>query len=169
MKAQLRSWVTKPEEIKLQRGLKQGSVLSPVLFNIFMGAIIKSFEKTCTIHVGPVAEEIGIKVSYNLAGDLLDQKRLNKKTAVNSSFTLLDVLYADDCVLCSNSVRAMQSMVTTTFDSIATAFGMEISIDKTKVICNKVSRRAYEEDKGTSQQRRPTRRQTQWIDYHDML
>jgi hypothetical protein len=40
-----------------------------------MGAIIKSFEKTCTIEVGQVAEEIGIKVSYNLAGDLLDQKR----------------------------------------------------------------------------------------------
>ena len=46
--------VTTPEEIKLQRGLKQGSVMSPVLFNIFMGAIIKSFEKTCTLQVGQV-------------------------------------------------------------------------------------------------------------------
>jgi hypothetical protein len=46
--------VISPEEIRLERGLKQGSVLSPVLFDIFMGAIISKFEDQCTekINVG---------------------------------------------------------------------------------------------------------------------
>ena len=55
--------------------------------------------------------------------------RLNKKTIPSSSFTSLDVLYADDCVLFGNSVSTMHIMVDI-FENLATKFGMEVSIDK---------------------------------------
>ena len=48
----------------------------------------------------------------------------------------------DDCVLFLNSVKAMQAIVSI-FDSLATEFGMEVSIEKTKVICNHTSKVEY--------------------------
>jgi exonuclease III len=155
------------EEIRLQRGLKQGSVLSPVLFNIFMGAIINKFENGCKEAIIAGSDQIGIKINYNFSGDLLDPTRLNKKTTNNGVFTLLDVLYADDCVLFANSISAMQTMVTE-FDAVATKFGMEVSIEKTKVICNGMSKISYteaEEDKVREAERHHrTRRRSQWIE-----
>jgi hypothetical protein len=159
-----------PEEIiRLERGLKQGSVLSPVLFNIFMGAIISKFEEQCTEKINAGMEYIGINIKYNFSGNLLDMARLNKKTAPSSSFTLLDVLYADDCVLFGNSVSSMQIMVDI-FDNLAAKFGMEVSIDKTKVICNGISKLAYIEaeenqmNEEALQSRNRRRRRSQWID-----
>lgn len=35
-----------PTHIPLNRGLKQGSMLSPILFNIFFGVLTGEFEKT---------------------------------------------------------------------------------------------------------------------------
>ena len=110
-----------------------------------MGAIISKFEDQCTEKINAGREDIGINIKYNnFSGNLLDMARLNKKTIPSSSFTLLDVLYADDCVLFGNSVSSMQIMVDV-FEDLATKFGMEVSIDKTKVICNGVSKVAYME------------------------
>ena len=41
------SGVISPEKIRLERGLKQGSVSSPILFNICMGGIISTFADQC--------------------------------------------------------------------------------------------------------------------------
>ena len=53
--------------------------------------------------------------------------------------TIIDVLYADDCVIFANTIRAMQIMMAA-FDEVATLFGMEVAITKTKVVCNNYSK-----------------------------
>ena len=56
-----------------------------------------------------------------------------------STATIVDVLYADDCVLFTNTIRSMQIMMVE-FDEVATLFGMELAITKTKVVCNQYSK-----------------------------
>ena len=68
---------------------------------------------------------------------------------------MVDVLYADDCVLFTNTIREMQAMVVC-FDEVATIFGMELAIGKTKVVCNHFSKamelEARKGDAGTEEE-----------------
>ena len=151
-------------DILLRRGLKQGSVLSPVLFNIFMGTIVSRFEELCMARLGTGCGEIGVRINYNFSGDLIGNDKKNKNDMrLTNTFTLFDVLYADDCVLFANWVPAMQLMVDI-FDQVATIFGMVIAIDKTKVICNSISKAMYAKGLSTEEVRYHTRRHTQLLE-----
>jgi hypothetical protein len=78
---------------------------------------------------------LGVEVLYNFSNGFLDDKQIQEKKPGFGKTTVVDVLYADDCVLFSNTVREMQAMVVC-FDEVATIFGMELAIGKTKVVCN---------------------------------
>ena len=99
------------------------------------------FEELCMARLGTGCGEVGVRINYNFSGDLISDSKKDKKKNMQlmKTFTLFDVLYADDCVLFANWVPAMQLMVDI-FDQIATIFGMVIAIDKTKVICNAISK-----------------------------
>ena len=140
--------------IQLNRGLKQGSVLSPVLFNIFFGVLIKEFEKRCATKT-TATKVLGVEVLFNFNNGFLDDKQIQERKPGYGKATIVDVLYADDCVLFTNTIREMQTMVVC-FDEVATIFGMELAIGKTKVVCNQFSKarelEAKKEDAGTDEE-----------------
>ena len=112
--------------------------MSPVLFNIFFGVLIKEFEQRCSAQT-TATKVLGVEVMYNNNNGFLDDKQIQKKKPGYDKATVIDVLYADDCVLFTNTIREMQTMVVC-FDEVATIFGMELAIGKTKVVCNHFSK-----------------------------
>jgi hypothetical protein len=54
--------------------------------------------------------------------------------------TIVDVLYADDCVIFTNTIAAIQIMIVVFDDVVKLLFGMELAIHKTKIVCNQYSK-----------------------------
>jgi hypothetical protein len=72
-------------KIQLNRGLKQGSVLSPILFNIFFGVLTREFEKRCAERT-TIDEILGVRVQYNVDGGFMDDtQKLRPKNPDNNS------------------------------------------------------------------------------------
>jgi hypothetical protein len=126
-----------PTHIPLNRGLKQGSILFPILFNIFFGLLTGEFEKRCA-EATSNETVLGVKVQYNLDDGFMDDSRIQSRNPGMRAATIVDVLYADDRVLFTNTISAMQIMIVI-FDDVATLFGMELAINKTKIVCNQYS------------------------------
>jgi hypothetical protein len=103
------------EPFVMQRGLKQGSCIAPLLFNVFFGAIIAESRK----RFGPLA---GIALHQRVAaGPKLGEFRVS------------EVLFADDAELLATSSEGLQSMLNI-FSKVCRMFGQTISASKTKVL-----------------------------------
>lgn len=114
------------EEFELKVGLKQGSILSPLLFNIYCGAIIRRIlEKLEEL------ENSGMSVRFRLMGSIFDVKQLRKKDAL--IMKVIELMFADDCELVAESEEDLQQMLDI-FDEVSIAFSMAISIKKTEVM-----------------------------------
>jgi hypothetical protein len=126
-------------QFELRRGLKQGSVFAPLLFNIFFGAIIHAFHGECN-------KETNIKLGLNfnvnwrnnfVLNKFVDQ-RIRKQSILHrpppeSVTHLMEILFADDCELFAESEEALQKMVDV-FVKVSSAFAQEVSVKKTKVL-----------------------------------
>jgi hypothetical protein len=108
----------------LDMGLKQGSVFSPLLFNIFFGCIIKAWQVKL--------EGKGLPLLFNLKGDFLSLHCLNVRAQTESVF-ITDLLFADDAEIVATSPEDLQVMLDE-FVNITKAFGQEVSVKKTKVM-----------------------------------
>ena len=84
----------------VELGVKQGCVIAPVLFNIYLAAATTLFrEKIPPGH--------GIGLTYRLDRNLFDLRRLQARTKT-SQYEVFELQYADDCVLVSHSPEHLQ-------------------------------------------------------------
>jgi hypothetical protein len=105
----------------LKRGLKQGSVLSPGLFNILFGAMMERFAKRV---VG-----LGLKLRFKQGGNIFNLSNMNSDQIIEIS----DNLFADDGQFFAESPEDLQKIIDV-FAEVATAYGMEISLTKSVVL-----------------------------------
>jgi sorting nexin-29 len=112
------------EAFELLCGLKQGACFSPLLFNIFFGAIIDAFHDQL--------QSEGVALNYRLGGDIFNLTQLKATTKCNQ-ITITELLFADDAELVATSEVDLQRMVMI-FSNICSIFGQEVSIKKTEVL-----------------------------------
>jgi Reverse transcriptase (RNA-dependent DNA polymerase) len=106
-------------------GLKQGSVISPILFNIFFGAIIKAINLR-------LDGENGIMLKYRHGNDIFYNPYLQKGHRTYKVL-ITDLLFADDAAFISHSESGLQSKMDIVVE-VVSAFGQLVSIKKTEVL-----------------------------------
>ena len=106
-------------------GVKQGCVLAPVIFNLYLTAATLLFHKS-------IQEEGGVQVQFRLDGSLFNIRRLQAKTKTRIS-NIHELQYADDCALVAHSPAAMQHALNI-MSSVYSSLGLVINTQKTEVI-----------------------------------
>ena len=106
--------------VDISTGVRQGCVISPVLFNLFLNYILKL--------IRPQLEERGVKLCYRIGDSLF---KLNKEGLLEMNEW--GFAYADDLVLLSDTKEKLHESLKI-FDEAVTAAGMEMSVAKTKVM-----------------------------------
>jgi hypothetical protein len=90
------------KEFALRRGLKQDSILAPILFNIFFGYIVRTAQN----------EYKEMRLGMEFRGDT-NRTPFSKSpvtSAQGGDINITEVLYAYDCVLQAESAEDMQAM-----------------------------------------------------------
>ena len=89
-------------------GVRQGCVMAPVLFNMYLVCVTTLLRRT-------VQERSGITIDFRLDGSLFNIRRFQARTKISVEH-ILDLQYADDCALVANSPVALQTALTAITD-----------------------------------------------------
>ena len=108
------------DDFQVKSGVRQGCVLSPLLFNCFMDRILKEATEVM---------DGGLHVEYSTSGGLFLSYR-DKTTALTC---IQDVLYADDLTMVAETRRELQHMLNV-LDQACSRWGMTISTGKSKIL-----------------------------------
>ncbi len=106
--------------VDISTGVRQGCVISPVLFNLFLNFILKL--------IRPELEARGVKLCYRIGESLF---KLDKDGLFEMNEWAF--AYADDLVLLSDEKEKLHQSLQI-FDKAVTDAGMEMSVAKTKVM-----------------------------------
>ena len=108
---------------KVVTGVKQGCIIAPTLFAIFISAIL---------HLTSQDLPEGVKFVYRTDGGLLNLNRFRAKSKVHTS-SVTELQYADDNALVAHSEEDLQNIL----DAFARAYrllGLDINIKKTQIL-----------------------------------
>ena len=125
------------ESFSVTNGIKQGCVLAPTLFSIFLSTMLDDAFRD----MGD-----GVYIQSRQSADLFNVPHFKAKT--NTTWILMrELLYADDRALVANSVEEMQKIVDA-FPDASKKFGLKINIGwySTEVLYQPNSTRTREED-----------------------
>ena len=123
MKVRVRFGGELSESFEVSRGVKQGCVLAPVLFNIYVQCITR-------LLAASLNREDGIHLNYRTDRSLFDLKKLKAKTKISRT-SLLELQYADDCALVAYSAEGLQQVLSRSAE-LYRKLGLQINIQKTE-------------------------------------
>ena len=106
-------------------GVKQGCVLAPTIFNLYLSAITLLARYN-------IQSEDGIAISYRLDGSLFNLRRLKSKSKVRTSY-VFDLQYADNAAYPAPTPLSLQRSITAINDAYR-AGGMMVNTTKTEVL-----------------------------------
>ncbi|XP_034071876.1 LOW QUALITY PROTEIN: uncharacterized protein LOC117545945 [Gymnodraco acuticeps] len=107
-------------------GVRQGCVLAPVLFNIFLLCVTQLLHKE-------IEDSSGVAVDFRLDGNLFNIRRLQATTKLQRE-RVIELQYADDCALVSHSPQDLQSVLTAVVRAYS-RMGLTVNTIKTEVVC----------------------------------
>lgn len=111
------------ENFEISAGVKQGCVIAPTLFSIFVGTILHLVE-------GKLPK--GIEIEYRTDGGLFNPNRLRAKTKVSTT-SIIELQYADDNVVLAKTEEDLQAILNA-FDEAYTSIGLSLNTQKTQIL-----------------------------------
>ena len=110
------------EEFPISVGVKQGDVLAPMLFNLYLDAVLKVALKNYP--------NKGIDIDYSYNAPLMNNSRhkLEKSTCVQN------LAYADDILITNSNIESLQCLVEA-MNNIFAKFALKKNFKKTKFMC----------------------------------
>ena len=132
----MRAWVRSddgrcPERFEVAQELRQGCVLSPLLFNVFFAAIVFVVPERFSKDAGILADLIHPQEQPSKVGP---------KTALECvRRAIWGMLYADDACIVSRSPCGLGRMLAV-FVEVFGTFGLTISESKTEAMCMPIPR-----------------------------
>ena len=123
------------ESFSVTNGVKEGCVLAPTLFSIFLSAM---FDDAFRDMVD------GVYIQSRQSADLFNVAHFRAKTK-STRILMRELLFADDSALVAHSAEEMHNIVDT-FSNASKKFGLKINIKKTEVLYQPNSTRTREED-----------------------
>ena len=107
------------KKFPIEVGVKQGDVLVPMLFNLFLDSVIRVALKQ--------HPDKGVQVEYTYNAPLMH----NSRYKLDRSILVQNLSYADDILLTSSNIEDLECLVTS-LNNICAKFGLKMNLKKTK-------------------------------------
>jgi hypothetical protein len=114
---------SKGDWFDIDRGVRQGCVIAPLLFNTFFDCVVR-------LAVSRMPEGCGVQLAYHADGEVLP--RFNS-AGQSTMLTIATLLYADDLVFMSCDRSELEVMLQT-FDRVCGEMGMCVNAAKTELM-----------------------------------
>ena len=111
------------DPFRVKSGVKQGCVVAPTLFSVFIAAIM---------HLIKDQLPAGISIAYRMDGGVFNLCRLKARTKIRTT-SLIEFQYADDNAICALTEADLQRILNAFADAY-TKLGLSINVRKTQVL-----------------------------------